>query len=230
MNIFFNIFLSLVIVFILIFVSRRIIMFIFYQHTEDNNALQSTTLAAFLNNKKSDVDSLQFVKKQSKIESKSGKGSINNWGLNQKKNIVYIIATSLLKTQENISNVKISLLLFINQVQKCLMCLVQNFSEKYDYSFVLSHIQNIGKDTKFDKWFKTLYNTCGCNDQLGKLLLTLLKQYWENNVINTCSGTTNGIGKCIDKIKYKGFSQVSINSRMSEIEKCVKSYCPELLD
>jgi len=188
------------------------------------------SLAAFVNNKNLKVDSLNFVKKEAKKEFESGKGSINNWGLNQKKYIVYIISESLLKTQENISNVKINILEFINQVQKCLMCLVQNFSEKYKYSFIISHITNIGKDVDFDEWFKNLYNTCDCNDQLGILLLTLIKQFWKKRVIDTCTDTsTEDIGKCIDKIKYNGFSQDNINLQTSEIENCVKLHCPVLL-
>lgn len=210
-------------------VSVSIYFFIKKRNDGETTSLPSSnstvTLAAFVNNKNSEVDSLEFVKKEAIVEYKSGKGSVKNWGLNQKKYIVYIISESLLKTQEKISNVKITLLEFINQVQKCLMCLVQNFSEKYEYSFIIDHVTNIGKNVEFDEWFRNLYNTCDCNDQLGRLLLTLIKQYF----IKKCSDTTSNISKCIDKIKYNGFSQESIDSQMLEIEECVSLYCPELL-
>jgi hypothetical protein len=198
---------------------------------EKNPELKSTlTLDSFVNNKNLKVDSLKFVKKEAKKEFNAGKGSINNWGINQKKYIVYIISESLLKTQQKITNVKINILELINQVQKCLMCLVQNFSEKYEYSFIINHITNIGKDINFDKWFKNLYNTCDCNDQLGKLLLTLLKQYWKQTVLNKCPDiSSSDIGSCIDKIKYNGFSQESINLQTLEIEECVQLYCPLLI-
>lgn len=164
------------------------------------------------------------------LESSQGKGSVGNWGENQQKLVRYIIASSLLEIQTNITHEKMDIHEFMNDITDCLVCMVKNFSAKYDFTYIIQHVENEGLAKDFDTWFKQLYTTCDCEDKLGQLLVKLLKEFWLQKSVNECSNYKDQINKCISAISITDFSQGMVDYLYKTLEDCVGQYCPQILN
>ena len=185
------------------------------------------------------IDSLHMHKNSKKhtleeladIETKKGMGNINNWGENQKKNVEYTIAFSLLKIQTSITHENMNVQDLVNSVHDCLVCITKNFSTQYSYTDVLKRVNSDGLDKDFDKLFKQLYTTCDCDDKLGRLLVKLLKEFWVEQTKNMCPDASADVSNCINNISVANFSEGGmIDHLYSLLEKCVGTACPKLLN
>ena len=155
-------------------------------------------------------------------ESGEGKGKRGSWGEGQEKYIQHLIATSLLKTQVGIVEEEMDVGTFIGRTQKCLDCITKNFSDKYDYDYVVKNIEASKGEKDFTTFFKSLYNTCDCNDQLGKILVELLKAHWKSVSEKKHPEKAERISECIDRIQVpKTWNQEEVSQIYNYIESCV---------
>lgn len=175
-------------------------------------------------------ESKEELSEKANTESSNGKGSVGNWGENQQKLVRYTIASSLLEMQTKLTHENMDIYEFMDDITDCLICITKNFSTKYDFSYIIQHVDNEGMSKDFDTWFKNLYTTCDCEDKLGQLLVKLLKDFWIQKSINGCSKYQNQISKCISAISITDFSQGMIDYLYKTLEDCVGQYCPQILN
>ncbi len=175
-------------------------------------------------------DMLSDIEMKANEEKEQQKGSVGNWGDNQKKFIYYSIAFSLLDTQTEITGKEMSIDDFSMEITDCLTCIVKNFSAKYTYTDVVDKMETPNKDTTFDDFFKNLYTTCECEDKLGELLIRLLKEFWLEESGKTCPETKDRMSDCIRTISYTGFDDVNRDEIYDQLSYCITNFCPDLLN